>query len=198
MTHRISPLDAAAIAALRPALAGALVAVTGPAGGGRSTVARQLAGAGAQVLPAGEVMERVLASARTPGAPAELGCLISAEVLVVDEVGWLTGRERTLPAVRDVFVRRGAAGATTILADGRADGSLGDLLRGLGPVTAVELIEPTREEKLTWLRLVALEMGIEFGVRQTHQVADTQPWTLAGARAALVAAAAAVRLVSPC
>ena len=143
VTHQSTPLDLAGIADIAAKAVGKLVVVCGHPGSGRSGVGRRLGGPRAQVLDANDLVRAVIDEARDKFAPAGGWPHYYADALVVDEVGWIDGRPRTLELLREALQRRCLAGQTTVLVQGRKDESLPELLVGLTP-TLVDLIEPTK------------------------------------------------------
>lgn len=136
--HQVRPGDRRAIEDLHKEVVGKLVVVRGQPGSGRSTVGGMLGGTGALSLDANDLVRGVIDEARHQPAPAGGWPHRSADALVVDEVGWLDGRPRTLELLREALQRRRMAGQTTVLVQGRKDESLPELLVGLA-ATFVDL-----------------------------------------------------------
>lgn len=191
--YPVSPLDDAAVEALRPMCAGKLVVVIGRPGSGRSTLGARLAGPNARCLPCQDLAHHLVQELRQRRSDASNG-LREPRPLVVDEVGWLDGRERITQAVMELLTARLAAGHVSILIQGRRDGSLTEILRGLPAPVVVEVVEPPREKKAVWVRERALHLGLAEDDPSVLAATDIEPWTLAAAHALLLQAAARLGL----
>ena len=116
--------------------------------------------------------------------------LRGARPLVMDEMGWLEGRTRIVAAVRELLAARRAAGHLSILVQGRRDGSLSEVLRGLPAPVVVEVVEPSHAAKLAWVRETALHLGLAEDHPSVLAASEIEPWTLVSARGLLLQASA--------
>lgn len=182
----LSPLDADGIAALADRIHGAEVVVQGHPGSGRSTVGVRLGGDAALVLALEEVIRLLVGQPTDVSQRARV--LLTAPCLVVDEVGWLASRPHTLEAVRRLLKRRAEHGGTTVLVEGRADGSV-ELLIGESTVV-VQLSEPGHAERLAWATGLSVALGLDPGCAEVETATEVEPWLIREARSALVRAAA--------
>jgi len=186
----LRPLDADAIAVLADRIRGAEVVVQGHPGSGRSTVGARLGGDDALVMALEEVIQQLVGP--RGGTTQETGQLLDAPCVVIDEVGWLVGRVQTLAAVQKLLRQRAARGATTILVEGRADGSI-ELLASPSALV-VQLAEPNEAERTAWTKSIGGALGLDPAGAEVDAAAKAAPWLIREARAVLVQAAGETEL----
>lgn len=164
-----------------------VVYVLGPAGVGKTTVARRLAGADALVIDAVALRGAVARRARDGRFPP---ALVDAPVLVIDGVQGLYARYGFVDLLGELLRGRAELGRRTILVEGRDDRSLSVLF---GPVplawrASVLLRFPVGSGRKKHVLRRCAERGLPFA-RGRHAV-TIDPWTYEAVERALDAAVA--------
>lgn len=184
--HTLSPLDAQAVSSLLDAATYAVIAINGEPGSGRSTVGRRLAGRDHEVVTAEALATHLVAEHRAKRDPS----VPTTRNRVMDEIGWLAVRARTLGLLRLFPARRVQEGLPTVLVEGRRDGSLQALLDGIGPHLRVAVTEPSASERERWVQGRAAEAGLTDDAPVLRKARAVSPWSFSASRSQLIEATA--------
>lgn len=151
--------------------------IFGPAGVGKTTVARRIAGSGALEIGAEDLRRAMLVVARQKAWPPEME---SAPALILDDVGSLFGRLGAIDLIGHLLERRALAALATVVCQGEGDVSMHYLY---GPIphhlrATLLLRFPVGSGRRRYLRQRCQESGLDFAAMR--EALSLEPWTYAG------------------
>ncbi len=113
-----------------------MVCILGPEGVGKTTVAARIAGDAAVRLDTAALSDALVSRVREG---VWWSRVVRPQALVLDGPVWLRGRPGVVELLRELVVRRAAAGQRTVLCQRDSDGSLDELIAVLRPGSSVVL-----------------------------------------------------------
>ncbi len=159
-----------------------MVFILGPAGVGKTSVARVLAGPEAAELPEQDVLSALSHHARHREWQSEL---LEARALVLECPCFLNRRPAAMERFKELLRRRAGGGRCTWVVEAESGTSMESVMGSVHPGyrATVLLRFPVGRGRLRFARRVCDELGIEG--RHAAATADLDPWTYAAVRSAL-------------
>jgi hypothetical protein len=137
-----------------------IVAIFGPMGSGKTSVAHRLVGKGAVCLENGQLQAGLLGRVRTGQWTRKL---VGHNGLILDDIVWLKQRPGIVGLLLELLEHRAALGLRTVVCQGGSDGSLEEIISKVsaGSMAIIALRFPKgKRGKLRYGRLKCDELGI--------------------------------------